>query len=318
MSGDREIELKFLCAPEETGAVLAAAPQGEENERELLSVYFDTPARDLSKAGVSLRVRQAGRQRVQTFKRGDGFAREEYESPVESDEPDLTRHPFDGLLPEEARSELRPAFYVRVRRRQRLVRVGGAEIELAVDRGDVADARRSKPICEVELELKSGPPAALFELARQLARAAPLYLSFDGKSSQGSALIAGKTLEPRKAARPKLKRWTTTSEAFQIIARAALSQIAANGVVLREADSVEALHQLRVAVRRLRSAVAAFKNVVDDEAAEDIVMELKWLAGACDEARDLDVFAEDAAKFDADGLDLAALAPVVEAARARA
>ena len=91
-----------------------------------------------------------------------------------------------------------------------------------------------------------------------------------------------------------------------------------HSVVLREADSVEAVHQLRVAVRRLRSAVSTFADVADDDHAEAIKAELKWLAGACDEARDLDVFAESAAALVDPTLDLSPLAPVVEAARARA
>lgn len=80
MASDREIELKFLCAPEDLGAVLAAAPAGDDESRELISVYFDTAGRDLQKAGVSLRVRESRGRRVQTLKRGEGLSREEYEA----------------------------------------------------------------------------------------------------------------------------------------------------------------------------------------------------------------------------------------------
>src|SRR6185503_14175741 len=83
VSGSREIELKFLCAPRDLSAVLAAAPEGDDDSRELISVYFDTPDLRLQKAGVSLRVRQSKAGRVLTMKRGDGLAREEYEAPLE-------------------------------------------------------------------------------------------------------------------------------------------------------------------------------------------------------------------------------------------
>ncbi|MET3526584.1 CYTH and CHAD domain-containing protein [Phenylobacterium koreense] len=317
-AGEDEIELKFLCEPADLAVVLAAAPPGETSEKTLVSTYYDTSQGDLRRARISLRIREGGGKRVQTLKRGDGFAREEHEVKVEGPGLDLDLPALKEALTSTKRKTLRPIFTVTVLRRQRTFDHGGATIELAADEGEVQAGDRTRRVSEVELELKAGDCRPMFDLARRLSKSAPLYLSFDGKASQGQGLLDGTDRAARRHDKAPLSRGLTAAGAFQAIARNALSQIAANGVVLREADSVEALHQLRVAVRRLRSAVAAFKNVVDDEAAEDIVMELKWLAGACDEARDLDVFAEDAAKFDADGLDLAALAPVVEAARARA
>ena len=167
----------------------------------------------------------------------------------------------------------------------------------------------------MELELKAGPPAALFDLARKLSKTAPLYLSFDGKASQGSALRDGTELAPRHHDKARLKRGVTAAGAFQAIARNALTLIAANGLILREADGEEVLHQLRVSVRRLRSAISTFKPIVEDAAVPALQAELKWLLRACDEARDLDVFAHDNAALDGDG---AALTATVDAARAGA
>ena len=82
---DREIELKFACRPEDLAAVLAAAPAGDDESRELISVYFDTADLALQKAGASLRVREHEGRRVQTLKRGEGLVREEYEAPIEGD-----------------------------------------------------------------------------------------------------------------------------------------------------------------------------------------------------------------------------------------
>src|SRR3954467_8390524 len=95
MSADREIELKFACGPGDLGAVLAAAPAGDDETRELISVYFDTPDLKLQKAGVSLRVRESKGRRVQPLKRGDGLAREEHEEEVAGDQP----NPALGPLP---------------------------------------------------------------------------------------------------------------------------------------------------------------------------------------------------------------------------
>jgi inorganic triphosphatase YgiF len=319
---DQEIELKFLCAPEDLGRILAAAPAGEDDDlAELISVYFDTPDLDLQKAGASLRVRESKGQRVQTLKRGDGLAREEHEATIAGDAPDPSLGPLPDLLPEGAKTELRPAFHVRVTRRQRLVRHEGAEIELALDQGEVRGGRRVSPISEVELELKSGPPQALFALARELSHAAPIYLSFASKSQRGQALVAGAPPHAHRRARVALAPHATTADVFQAVARSALMSIAANAEVLRQQPDPEAVHQLRIAARTLRSGLSTFKTVVADPAFEQIEGELRWIAKACDDARNLDVFAEEtlapAAKLGPPpGLE--ALSAAIDAARERA
>jgi inorganic triphosphatase YgiF len=187
---------------------------------------------------------------------------------------------------------LRPAFNVRVSRRLRTFRYHGAEIELALDQGEVTGGDRRSEICEVELELKSGPPQALFALARELSAAAPLYLTFDSKAARGQALVAGRPQPtPRKSGKVALADDATVGEALQAIARRALAQIAGNATVLRVKPGPEAVHQLRVGVRRLRSATATFKPLLAGEALEPLKTELKWLGHACDAARGLDVFA---------------------------
>jgi triphosphatase len=290
---DREVELKFLCTPADLAAVLAAAPAGDDESRELISVYFDTPDLALQKAGVSLRVRESKGRRVQTLKRGEGLSREEHEAPIAGEEPDPDVGPLKEFLPEGGR--LDPAFNVRVTRRQRTFRYQDAEIELALDQGEVSGGTSHAPICEVELELKSGPPQALFALAQELSKAAPLYLSFDGKAMRGQALVAGAPLEARRSGKVTLPPRATVVQAFQAVAYNALGQIAANATVLRAEADAEAVHQLRVAVRRLRSALSTFKALVSDARMEAVKADLKWLATSLNDARNLDVFAAGAA-----------------------
>ena len=322
MQQSQEIELKFLCAPDDLGRVLAAAPDGDDDCRELISVYFDTPGLDLQKAGASLRVRESKGQRVQTLKRGDGLAREEHEATIASDAPDPSLGPLPDLLPDGARSELKPAFHVRVTRRQRLIRFEGAEIELAVDQGEVRGGKRVSPISEVELELKSGAPEALFGLARELSHAAPIYLSFATKSQRGQALVAGCPLHAHRKARVAPGPDATVGEVLQAIARSALAAIAANAEVLRQRTEPEAVHQLRVAVRTLRSALGTFRSVAEDGQYPQVKDELRWLARTCNAARNLDVFVEETLT-PAEGLQprprgLDALASAIDAARDQA
>jgi inorganic triphosphatase YgiF len=318
VSGSREIELKFLCAPGDLGAVLAAAPDGDDS-RELISVYFDTPDLTLQKAGVSLRVRESKGRRMLTMKRGEGLAREEYEAPLEGDQPPSELAPLRAILSDGDAAALSPAFNVRVLRRQRLVRYGDAEIELALDQGEVSGGRRVSQISEVELELKSGKPEALFDLARVLAKTAPLYLSFDSKATRGQALVADQSVESRRKERVWLDRDAAIGDAFQKIARNTLAAIATNAAVLREAPTPEAVHQLRVAARRLRSGLATFRPVVEDAHYETVKGELRWLAKSLDNARNLDVFAGEvlapAEVMEAPPKGLGVLHAAVEAAR---
>ena len=220
-------------------------------------------------------------------------------------------------------ASLHPAFNVRVSRRQRTFRYLDAEIELALDQGEVTGAERRSPFCEVELELKSGPPSALFALARDLSAAAPLYLAFDSKASRGRALVAGDAAAAaQKAGRTELSPDATAGEALQTVARGALAQIAGNAAALRAQPSAEAVHQLRVAARRLRSALDTFKPAVGGEDLGAVKTELKSLGQACDAARNLDVFIEEtltSAELGVGGSKgLLALREAAEAARAAA
>lgn len=317
-----ETELKFLCEPADIEAVLAAAPDGEDGTIDLAAIYFDTPDRRLRDLGAGLRIRQEPQGARQTLKSGKGMRRQEHEIAVEGDQLDLSHPPLRELLGDAQVTQLEPLFAVKVRRRLRTLVWDDAEIELALDEGEILAGGRRAGLCEVELELKTGQPAALFSLARRLFEAAPLYLSFDTKADQGFALVEGDE-RARRHNGAGLRPEVTAAAAFQAICRAALAQIAANGLILRRgADSPDAVHQLRVAVRRLRSAMSTFKPLVTGEALEVLKAELKWLAGACDEARNLDVFLQETYRPAAQGAaaihGLADLGQALESARGKA
>lgn len=110
------------------------------------------------------------------------------------------------------------------------------------------------------------------------------------------------------------------AEAFRCIARECLAQVTANGLLLRRTRRPEALHQLRVGVRRLRTAIRVFVGMLDDYESSWIDGELEWLAGKLNAARDLDVLLHDT--FDpatkALGADLTPVGRHLLVARARA
>lgn len=298
MSGAaQEIELKFRLGPG-AAARLAVHPAlaGEESVQDLRSVYFDTPDQTLRRAGWGLRVRATGRGFVQTLKGqagGDVLRRAEWETPVPSEALDWTAlqaTPVAALVKD--RRDLSPRFASTVRRRARLIAFEGAVIEAAHDEGDLSAGDRAEPLRELELELKDGPPEALFALARRLSADVALVPLFESKAERGWRLAEGAERAPRFAVADPLPRALTAEEALRRTALAALGQVSANAELLRRVRRPEALHQMRVGLRRLRAALSVFASLLGQDA-EPVVAELKWLAGETDAARDLDVFIRD-------------------------
>jgi triphosphatase len=306
----REIELKLELAPAEidrllTHPILGRARPTPKQGGTLHAVYFDTEDEALRQAGLSLRIRRRGQDRVQTIKaerkardrHGEGLAldRSEWESPVEGDVPDFAAAAGTALAPfaanEKLRDRIRPVFTVTTERRTYAIERDGAAIELALDRAEVAAGPRASRFGEVELELKHGDAAAIFRVALDLSQAAPVRLSLATKSERGYALLGRLAPKPVKAERIKLQRDATTSaDAFRIIARSCLSQLIRNEAILRDAHAPEALHQMRVGLRRLRAALSLFKDMLADRESRIIRSELRWISRRLGPIRDLDVF----------------------------
>ena len=300
---DQEIELKFevdAAAAQRLEPILLVRPgaKGAAKPQTLVSVYYDTPDRVLMQAGFGLRLREVGGKYVQTLKseREGLSARGEWEQQVAGAGLDLDAlkdTPAADLIGA-SRDRLAPLFSTRVQRTVHVVRQGRSKIEAAIDQGQIEAGERTLPLCELELELQAGPPAGLYALARRLAEAAPLRLSLVTKAERGYRLAAGQTAgEAVKQGRVKLRAGMTARAAFAAVAASALIQWAGNAGVLAEARRPEALHQMRVALRRLRTAMKLFEPVVADDAYARLLGELKWLAGELDLGRDTDVLIEE-------------------------
>ncbi|AYG70249.1 CHAD domain-containing protein (plasmid) [Rhizobium sp. CCGE531] len=255
------------------------------------SVYFDTDDRRLFDAGFTLRIRRSGAAMTQTVKAtGPGaslFARSEWETAVETDVPVLDH--TSPLLNQfgDIRGDLFPQFEVSIDRRIWSLIENGSKIELAVDRGAAAEAERQTPICEIELELKDGDPKDLFALARKIEAIVPFRFSVHSKAERGYRLLDAMP-HVYKSEEIDLEWRSSAMEGFQTIAQACFRQFRLNETVLLHRRSAEALHQARVAMRRLRSAISLFKPLLDDEAGR-LSDEFRWLAGVLGEARNIDV-----------------------------
>jgi CHAD domain-containing protein len=130
----------------------------------------------------------------------------------------------------------------------------------------------------------------LFALARELQSKADLTLLFESKAERGYRLIGHDGVAALRAQNTAIGPKTTGAEAFQVIARDALVQVAGNARLLQRAHNPDVLHQARVGLRRLRAALWAFKAMLDAEGLNAARNETRWLAGELAEARDIDVF----------------------------
>jgi triphosphatase len=299
----KEIELKLEFNPSDLGRILShpllEASGTAPDRRELISVYYDTDDGALRKAGVFLRIRHSGSRYIQTIKAVRSLAelleRSEWEREVSGFEPNLGAAEGTALvdlLTPEARATLHPRFETRFRRMTYRIERNASEIEVAVDQGEIAAGPRLSQISELELELKQGEKRELFRLARVLGESAPLRLAVKAKAERGFALLDGSGREAEKAGDVEVTPDMTAGDAFRVIARSCLRQIAANKPAVYDGRP-EAVHQMRIGLRRLRAAISLFDDVVAGEDLERIRVEFKWITRELGPARDFDVFGAD-------------------------
>jgi inorganic triphosphatase YgiF len=266
-------------------------------QRHEITTYFDTSDLDLARLGLTLRVRRSGQRRVQTVKATDGHAvaarRGEWAQRVECDTPDLgaaAATPVGDALRAMPHAELRPLFTTDIHRAVRTLHVDGqTTVEVAFDAGSIIADGRSEPVSELELELKHGDPGALYRLAIELAAAAPLAIEPLSKADRGLRLRSGRTPEPVKAEEPCFAPDISGASAFTCIIRSILSHLVANVAPARLGDA-EGVHQLRVAIRRMRAALLLFRPLLQPRTADRFRAEFQRVGRVFGDARDWDVF----------------------------
>ncbi len=295
MTSPTEFEIKLELPsgkPLRVADLAVRQTRGTVRSEKLISVYFDTDRLKLAHHGATLRVRRLGRQRIQTVKTGDGlFERGEWEIAITSDHPDLKaacQTPIKGLLTRKARQQLHAVFETRVRRRTYLLRTKTADIALAIDRGEIDTGKSKLPLREIELELKRGDKAELFDVARTIARITSADLAVKSKSERGYELIEGTVGGAAKAEDLKLPKAASARDAFKTIAGSCLRQVAANKPAVLAANP-DGIHQMRVGLRRLRAALSLFKEILPAQSSRHIRNELKWLTDELGPARELEV-----------------------------
>jgi inorganic triphosphatase YgiF len=300
----QEVEIKFATDAAGLAAALASPLLRVEKPnpaRKLVSIYFDTPDWALKRRKMALRVRRAGRAApVMTLKwpllaAGDVFARGEVEVRAPNMEPDISR--FDADMAASLReiigeAPLEAKYETRVRRVTRLIGHGSARIEAAFDEGAIHSGARELPLRELELELKSGPAQDFFDFAALLAEDLPLRLDNVSKAERAADFCEGTAPKPVKVKPADLPPDANLDEATARIMLGTVEHFLVNWASLRASDDPESIHQMRVALRRLRAALGMLKKAIPCPEFESFREEAKALASAFGPARDSDALRE--------------------------
>lgn len=292
-----ETEIKFELPSSEVTKLKKLTPLRRAKSAKpasQVSIYFDTAKFALRKKGVTFRVRRIGKRYVQTIKAaGNGLLdRNEWETDLKDNKPDFAAARHTTLAPvltKKLRRKLQPVFETRVHRTTYPLRLNQSQIDVTLDRGEIDTGERSRPLCEIEIELKAGHKAELFKTARALARVTSAELAVKSKAERGYEMLDGDDNPPAKADPIVLAPDTSTRDAFRLIAASCIKQITGNKPALL-AGNPEGVHQMRVGVRRLRAAISLFSEILEDRETNAIKSELKWLTLELGPAREFQVF----------------------------
>jgi triphosphatase len=298
---DSEFELKLLVDADRLAGfndapIIATNARNNGTRRHFRAVYYDTPGWTLRRNGLSLRVRQSGARFVQTVKAeagDDPLRRGEWEASVPSIAPDIAlAMPF---IPAKIRSdlerqELEAVFSSDIHRHQRLIDLPSGSVEVAFDRGLLKAGGRSTAVSEIELELKGGSTNAIYELALRLAEHGPVRPSIYSKSARGFDLAADKPPAARKPRKLRLDPSISLDDAFATILRSCLRHLLQSLPAAEDGRNPEGIHQLRVSLRRLRSALHLMRSAGVSSRLGFLRSEAGWLAQDLAAAREWDIF----------------------------
>lgn len=322
-----EQELKLHVPKEAHAGVEKELLRGRVTRMRLQAFYFDTPDRDLVRAKIALRLRREGDQWVQTLKIPGENSLSRIEINHDRPSPDLdlsvyAAEPFAAVLAKHAPT-LAICYETDVQRIFRQTRTALGLVEIALDSGLLRAGALELPISEIEFELKRGQLAAVFALGKKWQQAHGLILDARSKSERGDRLALLdtelKTISEYKQERQESSRrqaiaqfWTArTAEnislhpkinaqaALAAVSAECLDQIIRNAAVLAEVDTAdiyqaggaEHVHQLRVGIRRLRSAWSFF-NGIAVLPSEELRAEIKLYFAKLGGTRDDDVLKE--------------------------
>jgi triphosphatase len=301
-ASEREIQIKFTTdAPGLRQALQSdrlSIGQKDRPRTTSHAIYFDTPLADLRRSSIILRIRRVRGKFYMGFKRWspliDGsFRRQAVELQVAT--PELDTAALGPDIASELERILRgqrpePQFETIIKRLARTVSAGRSQVEVAFDNGTVIAGGRRQEFNEIELQLKLGDEASLYDLAVRASNELPLELETLSNADRGFILLSNGRYEPVRSNHLQLKPDVTLDETIGATIAASINHFTANWPAFKVSRHVESVHQMRVALRRLRAALRFYNCACPCADFEKFRSAASSIASALGQARDWDVF----------------------------
>jgi triphosphatase len=218
-------------------------------------------------------------------------SRGEREWPIESATPDLRLLkdvPNAKLLADVSEDRLEPIVVTDVVRTTQSLEVDGDVVEAALDLGSIVAGEAKQDIRELELELRQGTPGSLYQLALELNSAVPFDIEVESKAARGFRLKEGLPPQASKPSAVRLKSDDPAIEALGVIIGETLRHLLSNQPAALAGDP-EGVHQVRIAVRRIRSVLRFSRRILR----RMFEGEPRRAGRTIGEARDWDVFCDE-------------------------
>ncbi|MGH4009472.1 MAG: CHAD domain-containing protein [Pseudonocardiaceae bacterium] len=294
-----ETERKFDAGERDPSPVLSGLPgvgdQAGPQEEVLEAVYHDTRDLRLARAGITLRRRSGGDDAGWHLKfPHSGDSRDELRAPLGSSKTNSAApEELTMLTRAHARgAKLRPVALMTTRRRRWKLSDGTGEpvaevVDDHVTAHTLGSQTTAKSWREIEVELVGhGDSKVLDRVERQLGKAG---IRRSGSASKLARLMGN---------RLRIRRPLPAPDAKSSAGRAVLAYLGDQAEEIIRYDPLvrqqipDSVHRMRVATRRMRSALQVFGKVIERDRANRLTGELKWLAGVLGPARDLEVLRE--------------------------
>ncbi|MDX8393972.1 MAG: CHAD domain-containing protein [Mariprofundales bacterium] len=277
--------------------------------QELRSIYLDTLDVQLQQQDIGLRLRCQDGKWLQTLKTkgimvGGLFSRHELETPIAEAKPDfvvLAADPYGKfVVRKKIRKQLQPLFETIFTRQCWHINYKGMCIEVALDTGFVRCGKKTTPLLELELELVTNSDtdiANLYSFTRKLCANIDVRMEYNSKAAKGYALrFTVPKPQPYKTNMLVLVDTLSVEESFINILQYCLQHIQYNAQAILFNDDPKGVHQLRVALRRMRTCFHFFANIIPRFSSKKLEQKYHFLLSVLGINRDTDAFYLDSIK----------------------
>lgn len=244
--------------------LLSAPPK----RRRIHQTCFDTAEHTLSGLGLTVEETRILRKTTLSVRemKANGHAWSAPTTPGHFDFATLIDTPETAEQLVQLAPALMPLYTIDVGQRLWSVQIRSAQVDVILEDGTLTtgtdSGERSTRLCELELRLNNGQPAALYGVARLLSRQLRLHPIADTLAQRAIAFRNAENPKPAKAKRVKIDPKNTVISVFKHISWHCLDQLQANEAGVFSPANIEYIHQARVSLRRLRTALRLFNNAL--------------------------------------------------------